>query len=79
MVYKLKPDRYKARCIICGFAQDMAGVGCTFAPVCHMETAQALLHCANVNGWSLQQIDIKMAFLKAELPALPFCCGSVVK
>ena len=38
MVYKLKPDRYKARCVIRGFAQDMADVGYTFAPVCHMET-----------------------------------------
>ena len=37
MVYKLKPDRYKARCVIRGFAQDMADVGYTFAPVCRME------------------------------------------
>ena len=37
MVYKLKPDCYKARCVIRGFAQDMADVGYTFAPVCHIE------------------------------------------
>ena len=53
MVYKLKPDQYKAHCVICGFAQDMADVGYTFAPVCCMETVRALLNCANANRWSL--------------------------
>ena len=28
----------------------------------------ALLSCANANGWCLRQIDIKTAFLEAELP-----------
>jgi hypothetical protein len=67
MVYKKKPDLYKSRLVIRGFSQDLADVGCTFAPVCRMETVRALLNRANRFQWHVRQLDIKTAFLEAPL------------
>ena len=67
MVYKKKPDLYKSRLVIRGFSQDLADVGCTFAPVCRMETVRALLNRANRIQWHVRQLDIKAAFLEAPL------------
>jgi hypothetical protein len=67
MVYKKKPDRYKCRLVIRGFSQDLADVGCTFAPVCRMEVVRTLLNRANAMNWHVRQLDIKTAFLEAPL------------
>ena len=67
-VFKIKPDKYKARLVIRGFMQDEATIeGGTFSPV-KFVTVRLLFALAAMTGWMVQQMDVCNAFLNADLP-----------
>ena len=61
-------DRYKATLVAKGYKQTY-GVDYqeTFAPVAKMNTIHILLSLVANFGWSLQQLDVKNAFLHGDL------------
>jgi hypothetical protein len=69
-VFKRKTDgdgnvvRYKVRWVAKGFLQ-VPGVDFdkTTSPTARIETLRVLYHLAAVNGWDMEQIDVKTAFL----------------
>jgi hypothetical protein len=74
MVYKVKYNvdgsvqRNKARLVAKGYLQE-PGVDFheTFAPIARLDTVRALISLAAQKGWLLYQLDVKLAFLNAEL------------
>lgn len=73
-VFALKVDshgnivRFKARLVAKGFMQ-VEGVDFeeTYAPVSKYSTTRAILAVAAKEGWEVQQLDVKTAFLQGEL------------
>ena len=73
-VYKLKKNtegeivKYKARLVVRGFVQKK-GVDFeeVFALVARLETVRLLLALAARNGWEVHHLDVKSAFLNADL------------
>ena len=61
--------RYKVRYIAKGYAQQY-GVDYdkTTAPTAQLKSFRTILHFAATQGWDIQQIDIKTAFLHGVLP-----------
>ena len=61
-------DRYKARLVALGHRQEY-GINYeeTFAPIAKMTTVRTILAIAALQGWSLQQFDVKNAFLHGDL------------
>ena len=61
-------ERYKAHLVAKGFTQTY-GIDYlqTFAPVAKLNTIRVLLSLAANLDWSLQQLDVKNAFINEEL------------
>jgi hypothetical protein len=74
-VFKLKcteisnVDKYKAHLVTQGFTQ-VPGIDYfdTFAPVAKLSSTQAILAVAVSNGWLVEQMDAKSAYLNGILP-----------
>ena len=67
-VYKIKPEKYKARIVVCGDQQDLDDKVATYSPTLKSITLRLLLALASYLGWSLWQMDVCNAFLNAPLP-----------
>jgi hypothetical protein len=73
-VFKVKVNsqgevtRYKARLVAKGFLQK-EGIDFdeVFAPVARIETIRLVVVLANINNWSMYQMDVKCAFLNGPL------------
>ena len=64
------PMRYKAQLAVKGFEQVFGQDHVkTTSPTACMESLHLILHLAAVNGWKVQQIDVKTAYLYGLLPA----------
>ncbi|GAX77735.1 hypothetical protein CEUSTIGMA_g5178.t1 [Chlamydomonas eustigma] len=61
-------DRYKARIVVKGYAQR-AGIDFddTWAPISKLESVRSFLATAATRNWTVHQVDVKTAFLNAEL------------
>ncbi|KAH9292782.1 hypothetical protein KI387_042035, partial [Taxus chinensis] len=61
-------DKHKARLVAKGYAQQ-EGIDYdeTFAPTAKIKTIRVVCALAAQNGWKLQQMDVKSAFLNGDL------------
>ena len=64
-VYKIKPEKYKARLVIRGFMQEESGEA--YAPTMRLVTFRLLLAIAALLSWTPLQQDVMNAFLNAVL------------
>jgi hypothetical protein len=67
-VYKIKPDKYKARFVVKGFLQAAKDVGETFSPTVKMITLRLIFALAAVLSWTCRQMDVCNAFVNADTP-----------
>jgi hypothetical protein len=67
-IYKIKPEKYKARIVIRGFQQAQRDVGETFSPTIKLVTLRLMFALAAVLGWACCQMDVCSAFLNASNP-----------
>ena len=67
-VYKIKPEKYKARNVVRGDQQDLDDKVATYSPTLKSITLRLLLALASYLGWSLWQMDVCNAFFNAPLP-----------
>ena len=68
-VFKVKADNtHKARLVGGGWA-NVSGKDCgnTYAPVCRLQSVQMVLAIAAEMDWEVVQLDVKSAFLYAEI------------
>lgn len=68
-VYKVKPDNtFKARLVAQGWNQVPGrDCGSTFAPVCRLQSIRMVLALAAEKDWEVIQLDVKTAFLYADI------------
>src|SRR6266481_4295439 len=73
-VYRLKCDatgkivKYKARLVAQGFTQALGiDFNETFAPVAKLTSNRIILALAALNDWEVHQVDVKNAYLNADL------------
>ena len=67
-VYKVKPEKYKARIVVRGDQQDLDDKVATYSPTLKYITRRLLLALASYLGWPLWQTDVCIAFLNVPLP-----------
>ena len=69
-VYKIKPEKYKARIVVRGDQQDLQvdDKVATYSPALKSITLRLLLALASYLGWSLWQMDVCNAFLPDDTP-----------
>lgn len=61
-------ERYKARLVaLCNRQEYGVDYEETYAPVAKMTTVRTIIAIAASQGWSLQQMDVKNAFLHGDL------------
>ena len=68
-VFKVKADNtHKARLVVGGWGQ-VPGEDCgkTYAPVCRLQSVPIVLAIAAEMDWEVVQLDVKSAFLYAEI------------
>ena len=72
-VYQIKPnpngnEKYKARFVAKGYSQvPELDYNETFAPTAKIDTLRILINLAVQNNWVINQMDVKTAFLNAEI------------
>ena len=65
---KIREDRYKARLVVRGFAQEKTfDYDEIYSPVARMSTLRTLLAIGNQNNFYFEQLDVKTAFLNGHL------------
>ena len=57
-VFKIKPEKYKARVVIKGFLQAARDIGETFSPTVKMVTLRLIFALAAVMGWLVRQMSV---------------------
>ncbi|KAF8748772.1 Reverse transcriptase (RNA-dependent DNA polymerase) [Rhizoctonia solani] len=63
-----QPIRYKAQLVVQGYSQQPGiDYGQTFAPVVRLDSIRTLTSLANQNDWDIQQLDITLAYLHADV------------
>ena len=63
-----KPTRYKSRLVAQGFTQQPGlDYNDTYAPVLDVTSLRLLILIAAANGWDIQQMDVKTAYLYGDL------------
>jgi hypothetical protein len=67
-IYKIKPEKFKARFVIKGFMQAAKDVGETFSPTIKLVTLRLMFALAAVMGWTVRQMDVCNAFVNADNP-----------
>ena len=66
-VFKIKPDKYKARVCVRGDLQPLSQAGDTFSPTMKFITVRLLFALAAMYGFTISQMDVCNAFLNANL------------
>lgn len=60
-------DKFKARLVAMGYAQQGIDYTEVFAPVARIDTVRMIVALAAQKGWTLYQLDVKSVFLYGEL------------
>jgi transposase InsO family protein len=66
-VYKIKPDKYKARICVRGDKQPLSQAGDTFSPTMKFITVRLLFALAALYSFTVWQMDVCNAFVNAKL------------
>jgi hypothetical protein len=67
-VFVEKPDKLRARAVICGnFVDRNAGEAATFTEQVDVTSVRLLLRQAALQDWQISSLDVSVAFLNAEL------------
>jgi hypothetical protein len=75
-VFAKKPDKYKARCVVCGNYEDKSNDVSTYAAGVDASALRIVLRLAMKYGWEIMTTDVTAAFLNASLSELPGQRGS---
>ncbi|QRW23995.1 Reverse transcriptase [Rhizoctonia solani] len=63
-----QPIQYKAQLVVQGYSQQPGiNYGQTFAPVVRLDSIRTLTSLANQNDWDIQQLDVTLAYLHANV------------
>ncbi|KAF8747227.1 Reverse transcriptase (RNA-dependent DNA polymerase) [Rhizoctonia solani] len=63
-----QPIQYKAQLVVQGYSQQLGiDYGQTFAPVVRLDSIRTLTSLANQNDWDIQQLNITLAYLHANV------------
>ncbi|KAF8751842.1 Reverse transcriptase (RNA-dependent DNA polymerase) [Rhizoctonia solani] len=63
-----QPIQYKAQLVVQGYSQQPGiDYGQTFAPVVRLDSIRTLTSLANQNDWDIQQLDVTLAYLHANV------------
>ena len=71
-VFKIKPDKYKARICVRGDMQPLSQAGDTFSPTLKFITVRLLFAIAALYGLTVWQMDVCNAFVNATLDTSRF-------